>query len=421
MTKNTFPENEFLEICQNLERYHEIFSTLWRISKPRFDDSIPTAAVAFNPQGACIDFIINEEFWKSLDDYTKEFIICHEMCHVALSHGIRSSFYPKFSPEILNIALDLAVNHLLTSSFGFDRFFIKDWEKLCWVDTVLEIKPLDLDPNKSFEYYISKIEKICRENPSIKFKVVAQNHDYLSQFDQEATSKINRTANETTKKLKEDELDELDKIVSTHGRSDCEATNFKNYTGQNLKVKLIKKWESVMNKYVAKTEKEKELTQWARINRRVSMIGGNLCLPSDMEIHDKDFGKYKIWLFLDYSGSCRSLSNFFFSASKTFDRKKFEIKKFAHTTRVSEFDKNGKCDIWGGGTSFSCIETFIQNKISNKEISKYPDAILHFTDGHGNCPQTKYPERWYVFLSRGGSPHCFDTKTNIYKLEDFVK
>jgi predicted metal-dependent peptidase len=413
-----FPLDEYYRFTRSLQKFHEIFASLWKITRPSFTDEIPTACVVFNEKGACIDFLINPDFWQKLgDDYNKEFVICHEMCHVALCHGVRQQPYlNRFSPDTLNVALDLAVNHLLTALYGFQRFAIKNWQDLCWADTVL--KDLDLEPNKSFEFYIQQIEPHCKQ---INVSVV--DHKYLSQFNGDANNKIRTNSNEVNKTLDKDKLKHvkslLEDLVSDGGRSDDEADSFYRFTGDNIKYRTIKKWESVLKRAVAIGDKERERLQWIRTNRRIAYFDSDLLLPSDMETVEKEPYKYKVWLFLDYSGSCNSLKQPFFRASNTFDPKKFEVRKFAHCTQVQEF-QGKSVSIPGYSTSFSCIERFIQKQIAKGDIDKYPDFIFSLTDGHGDNPEAEYPERWHVFLSTRSTSRHYKDKYNIYKLQDFI-
>ena len=418
MKTKTFPIDEYYEICYNLERFHEVFSTLWKLTKPSFTEKIDTAAVLFDPGGGCINFLINEKYWRSLDEYSQEFVICHEMLHVILTHGIRTIPYrDKYQHATLNAALDLAVNHLLTTSFGFCRFYIKGWDKLCWADTIF--KEIDFEPNKSFEYYINKIE----ENLQIhRIKVNVPDHSYLSSFDKDAINTILDSINEIDGKLDEKQRkDQKVFIDGGHYAGKDDGSIFNNFVGTKLKkLRIIKKWESVLTKYMVKSEKDREMNQWIRVNKRISCISSNIFLPSDSEVTDIDFYKYNIWLFLDYSGSCGHLRNHFFDASKTFDPQKFIIRKFAHTTEVDEF-QGDETRFRGGGTSFSCIENFIQKELQEKKIKKYPDAIFHFTDGCGDYLTSQKPENWYVFLTDRGWRNCYPEKTNFFALKDFIK
>lgn len=412
---NEFPREEYVRLCYELEKFHEMFSTLFRISRPSFCDKIPTACVAFNRAGECIDFLINKDFWDSISDYTKEFVICHELCHVALRHGVRQQPYlNRFTPEVLNVALDLAVNHLLTTYYHFERLHIDNWQDLCWADTVF--KELNLEPNKSFEYYMMKIKEVCKT-----INVTVVDHSYLSQFDGEANSKIRNSANEQNKVLDKEKLDHVKSLLEdSSGRSDSESDMFAQFTGDKIKYRQIKKWESVLRRAVSIGDKERERLQWVRTNRRIAYFNSDLLLPSDMETIDREPYKYKIWLFLDYSGSCSSLKQPFFRASNTFNPQKFEVRKFAHCVRVQEFRRD-KVSIPGHSTSFSCIENYIQDEISQGKIKKYPDFVFSMTDGYGNDPRAQYPERWFVFLSKRSGRHCYQNgKYNLFSLKEFI-
>lgn len=426
MKQSEFPKEEYYELLHSMEKFHEIFSCMWCVATPRFTDEVPTAAVRFDPQGACIDFMINEDYWNSLDDYSREFTVCHEMLHVILAHGSRMMpFRDKYDMETLNIALDLAVNHLLTSQFGFNRFFINNWKDLCWSDTVY--KDLDLDPNKSFEYYINKVD--ANKNNNKNEKLIIVDHSGLSSFTDKANRVLKDAAaainggNDPDQAKARDEAakQQLENCQNGGGAGLDEGTMFSVFSGDKVEVRKIKKWESVLDKYIFKSEKERETIQWLRLNRRLAfMDNSKLLLPSEAEVIDKDFYKYNIWLFLDYSGSCSHLKDIFFTASNTFDPRKFTVKKFAHTTKVAEFEGND-VKIWGGGTDFRCIENYIQEQINAKSIARYPDAIFHFTDGEGWNFTTEKPERWYVFLTNNGMKTYYPNGTNFFKLIDFVE
>lgn len=419
--KKQFNPDDYYELLQSLEIYHEVFSALWKISRPKFTKEVDTAAVGFDPSGGCIEFLINPDYFSNVSDYTKEFIICHEMLHVILAHGIRTmAFRDKYTPDTLNIALDLAVNHLLTKSFGFNRYMIDDWKELCWADTVFQ--ELDFEPNKSFEYYITKIQENLTK---CKVKIKVKSHDHLSQFNNQAQDVIGKAINNILGQLDEKEQKKQkekinDLLKNSNGVSHADSDMFSLFIGNNLEVKKIRRWESVLNKYIRKSEKEREIMQWIRLNRRTAFFkSSKMFLPSEAEVIDRDFYKYNIWLFLDYSGSCAGLKDLFFAASKTFDPRIFKVKKFAHTTQVAEF-KGDQTRVYGGGTTFSCIENYIQDQIRNEKIKNYPDAIFHFTDGCGDYFTSQHPERWYVFLTHN-SKYCFPDKTNFFKLEDFVE
>jgi hypothetical protein len=173
--------SEFNEITVELEKFHGIFTQLWEMGYPRMTWDLPTAAVAFDKEGRNVDFLWNPLFWQKIDKYTKSFVICHEVLHVMLSHGLRTRDCPL--PELANKALDVVVNHMLVSKFGFDRQSIdigtypegheKAGEKIemCWIDTVFPGMDKLIERDKPFEYYYRMLEQNSRILPSGKIQV----------------------------------------------------------------------------------------------------------------------------------------------------------------------------------------------------------------------------------------------------------
>ena len=110
--------DEWMEISFELEKHHAVFYQFWQMGKPVFTDTVKTACVIFDKDGDCVSFQFNPDFWKKLDKQSKLFILCHEMMHVVLDHGIRSK---DGNDNLCNTAMDIAVNQLLIDRFGFER------------------------------------------------------------------------------------------------------------------------------------------------------------------------------------------------------------------------------------------------------------------------------------------------------------
>lgn len=172
---------DFHSIALELEKFHGLFSQLWDMNIPRLSWDVPTAAVSFDREGRNTEFIFNPLFWRNTDRYTKCFVICHEVLHVMLSHGLRIRDCPL--REVANKALDVVVNHMLISKFGFDRKSIsigkypEGHEKageeieLCWIDTVFPGMENIIEREKPFEYYYRMLEQSIKILPSGKMKV----------------------------------------------------------------------------------------------------------------------------------------------------------------------------------------------------------------------------------------------------------
>lgn len=160
---------EFNSIALELEKFHGLFCQLWEMGVPLLVWELPTAAVAFDSEGRNTQFLFNPLFWKETDRYTKCFVICHEVLHVMLSHGLRTRDCPL--PEVANKALDVVVNHMLVSKFGFDRNSVSVGKypegherageniDLCWIDTVFPGMENIVERDKPFEYYYRLLEE----------------------------------------------------------------------------------------------------------------------------------------------------------------------------------------------------------------------------------------------------------------------
>jgi len=414
---------QFLEIAQDLEIYHGIFSKMWQIGKPIEDLEIKRAAIRFDKNGNFFSFCFNPDFYKTLDLYNIKFIVCHELLHVLLNHGIRSI---GLDPTIANIAMDVVINESLVRNFGFDRSLIKDHEMYCWYDTVF--KPEDnVFFDKSFEYYYDllcdKSEK--RENQNSRVNQTVDTHDG---FGSEHQDQINQTIDGICDELSNEELNKLktdiEKLLDVN---DVQAY----YAGKTAgglkkmmdinKIPPKRKWETVIRKWALKHLKnsEKAYEQWARLNRRFATLNGDLMIPTEMEIdHVNDVkNRIKIIFFLDTSGSCTALADRFWKAAKTLPKDRFEMNLCCFDTEVYETTLESG-ELYGfGGTSFYILENYVQQyKIKNN--NKYPDAVFVITDGMGDSINPEIANRWHWFLSHNYT-QCIPNECNIYMLSDY--
>jgi len=438
---------EFNEISRDLDKFHSVFYQIWEMGYPRLTFDIPTAAVCFDKKGRRVEFLFNPLFWKKCDTYTKEFIICHECLHVILNHGIRIKDLKgvKFWGEVANYALDIVINHMLIDKFNFDRYSINDQEKYCWIDTVFGKDHGRVEKNRAFEYYFGLLKEKIVENvksSSGKMKIrnkdgseseiagqVIDAHDFLEGLDNEEMKKdieehINENLNDIDKKNFIDKLNDTGEGSKTiKEQKDKKAGTIAGGITFNMniyeKVKKKPKWESVIKKWSMKFLKEDQgVEQWAKINRRIANLETSLMLPSEVDDQKDVQDRIEVWFFQDVSGSCVSLKDRFFRAARSLPEEKFLIKMFCFDTSVHEVDiKKGEL-IGGGGTSFSIIEDYIQKRIKQNPLGKYPEAIFVITDGYGNKVIPQFPKKWYWFLSvnyKGFIPN----ECNINMLKDF--
>ena len=433
---------EWREISRELEGHHAIFYKLWEIGKPVFSDAIPTAAIQFDKGGDFVMFHFNPEYWEKCTPYERLFTICHEALHVILNHGVRIK--DTEDNRACNVALDIVVNHLLTRSFGFDRTQIHNWENLCWIDTVFKQpdgsvrkdKGRDIPEDDCFEYYINLFERVpC---PRLRMKSGKPGDgDELGTVDDHSLmndSDFDEIIDHLDESLSPEEKESLKGMVDKH----FEKEEQKAGTGTGgqwhfvniQKVVKKKKWETVIKRWARKylIAHDHDHEQWARLNRRFSMLPRNMFLPSEMEIEEshEDKSRIKVYFYLDTSGSCWGLKDRFFEAAASLPENRFDLRLFCFDTQVQETTLASKKVYGGGGTSFRILEQHIQKEMQQGEnAGKYPEAVFVITDGYADKVIPQFPERWYFFLSGTAASiksvigNYVPQESNHYNLSDF--
>lgn len=450
---------EWFAISASLEEHHAVFYKVWQMGKPHFTDEIDTAAVQFDETGDFVWFHFNPKFWASLDHYNKLFVICHEALHVILNHGIRISDVGRLNRGACNAALDVVVNHSLLRNFGFERDRIINQEKLCWVDTIFKgRKPLPPD-DEMYEFYYSLFEKVYGmgmpgdgdgdgEGDNSMGSMpggIVDDHSMMGSGKDGKSDDWGKVIDKLQEGLSDEEKDSLKKMVQKHfQKPDKNSKNQPAGTGTGgqwvfanvAKIKKKKKWETVIKKWSAKylKESDKEIEQWARLNRRMAMLPRDMFLPSDMEIEEEADEKTRIdvWFFLDTSGSCWGLKDRFFAAAMSLPTERFNIRLFCFDTTVEETTLESKKIYGGGGTSFSILEQAIQKELKEgggikttkdgkqvQKIRKYPEAVFVITDGYGDRIAPEKPDKWYWFITSGGSRSYIHKDCNFFNLDDF--
>jgi hypothetical protein len=418
---------EWFEISRELEIHHAVFYKIWQMGKPVFNEDIPTAAVQFDENGEFIWFHFNPHFWKRMDLFNKLFVICHEALHIVLNHGMRTRDVG-VNRKATNVALDVVVNHSLVRNFGFDRNRIEGWQDYCWVDTVFKDKKPAPPEDEMYEYYYNLFDKVYwfggpgdgeDGEPGL-----VDDHDMMG----EGSGDWGKVIDGLNEGLSDEEKETLKQIVNKHFQKSAKNQKAGSGTGGQwvfaniAKVKKKKKWETVIKKWSWKylRDKEKDVEQWARIQRRMVMLPKDMFLPSDMEVddEDKEKTKIKIYFFLDTSSSCWGLKNLFFTAASSLPEKRFDVRLFCFDTQVQETTLASKKIYGGGGTSFHILEDWIQKEI-NQGIAGYPEAVFVITDGYGDNIKPQKPDRWYWFITEGGTKSYIDQDCNFFNLGDF--
>lgn len=416
MILQSFKNEEFFAIARKLEKHHAIFAQLWNVSFPEFTKEIPTAGVYFDKEGNTIAFKINPDFWDTLTDIEKEFVISHECLHVILYHGFRINNLKPEQLQNANIALDLVVNHLLVENYLFDREAVDPHKKYIWKDVVFK-DDVQLEENSN---YFERFYNLVKDQNNLKGSGYnsLDDHSELVSFNNAAFDsfiKENISAHDLSS-FKEkifphvkDLKDQMKEVGVDPG------STWRTYSAPYVPKP---KWETVIKQWVRKHSFDIEETQWAKKNRRFSNISiPDMFLPFDDEVELEERKKIDVWFFQDTSGSCVHLAERFFKAANTLPKERFNVRMFCFDTKVYETSlASGK--LYGfGGTSFSCIEEYIQNQIRKSEVA-YPKAVFVITDGYGDSVDLQYPQNWYWFLSTDFKDLIPDA-CNIFNLSDF--
>lgn len=408
---------EKIEIAKKLQNHHYFFRAFWDIGDAIVEDfpDLSTAAISFDEKGNCINLLINSKYWETLNEHSKMFLLCHEMLHIILQHGVRFSEYLK-TPDMttMNYAADVVINEMLCNGFGFIRDDLDDRIKNtgCWFDTVFKNKIVPHD--ESTEYYFNLLKKNSETNSLF----CIDEHRVLSNSD---IQKINEQLEkcDVFDSLDEQFFSKLPENLRENTRSSIGTGRWQSV---DAKTKRKNKWETVIKKWESFYKKDdiNSVERWERVNPLYSqIITTDVHLPANCKVLDeyKEKNKIDVFFFLDTSGSCINLKNRFFTAAKSLDKNKFNIRLFCFDTQVKETTLDSNKVYGGGGTSFSIIENRIQQEIKTSS-KKYPHAVFIITDGYGNNVFPQKPEKWYWFLTTNYTS-CIPQKSKIYKLSDY--
>lgn len=415
-------KEKFVIVARKLECHHAIFAKIWQMGRPVIieDDKIlPTAAVAFNKDGDFIQFLFNKNFLESLSPDEVCAIVSHECLHVILNHGKRGK---NMIPEIANIAMDVTINEMLVSKFGF-RKDLPVWEGKCFIDTVFGARKIDVDVEREFEYYYSKL---MDNTKVVQISFGKGKGDGLMDGHEALPEDIDEAIKNAVSRMSDDEIDSLANKIgepkdgSEKGGKESEAKDRKagdgssfSWVRKTLRPKKSNLWEKIIRNWSILKLREQNKQQWRRTNRRYSNLfkGSKFLLPSYESDPNKKSEKIDIVFFMDVSGSCHGDSEKFFRAAKTIPTDKFNIDAYAFDTGITKVDISKDKLPYGGGTSFHQLEEHLL------KMKVYPSAVFVLTDGYGNNVNIRYPERWNVFLTVNYK-NCFPKDVNFF---DFNK
>lgn len=417
-TEKIFTADELTDIARRLETYDAIFSQLWQVGRPEFTTKVKTAAISFDEVGQVVCLHINPQFWAKQTPRQQDFVIAHEMLHVILEHGRRAKDADASNQQVNNTAMDVVVNELLVSGFGFNRKEIDPKDEYCWRDKVFKGRT-DILAGQNFEYYLTKFPIQSGRGTGTKpgagggGKLV----DDHSQLPTDAD--ISQMAERVAGKLSQEEREDLEEKLGNEGKAVSPGDQAGGFikTMANVRVPKKRKWESLIKKCLKRMEVDGLQESWLRTGRRMATVASSkTILPAEIDAEGTSKNRALVYMFLDTSGSCTSLASRFWRLAMSIPRDKFDVRLRCFDTKVYEVDLK-KRKLYGfGGTYFHPLEAHIQKEIANG--GRYPDGVFVLTDGDGNNVNPEKPERWHVLLTTGHR-NCFPSSVECLDIRKF--
>jgi hypothetical protein len=448
-TDNRARRRDYYKISRALEGHHVLFDKFWQLGKAIFSKQIPTAGVIFSRQsGDPMHLMFNPDFYDSLDFEAKVITVAHEGMHVALNHGVR--LHDARSKTAANIAADLVINHLLVNRFGFLREDFPCTNEdgtsgICWVDTVFG-EDSGISDSETYEFYytllMNKTEETLQKIADMYGfpddhgsmmengdggsgeddgqggkSVIEELNDSMTTFEKETLKEI------IERHYQEERKDKAEKEGGDPGGKEAGSNAGNIWTFADTVGPTVKRqWEQVIKlwskKFLQKVFKPKE--QWARTCRRMFFMGGNLMIPTEMEIEttEEEEDRIVVWFFQDTSGSYAHLKDRLFAAAESLPKRKFDVRMHCFDTQVYETSLETKELKGFGGTSFSCIEEYIQQAMQSED-ENYPEAVFVLTDGYGDSVSPQDSNKWFWFLTEDGSESYIPEESHKFLLKDF--
>lgn len=311
-----------------------------------YSTRIPTAGVSITEQ---VNLIVNPNFWATLTLLEQVAVLRHECFHLIFNHIGRGKVLGKFDKK-MNIAADLAINQMI-DNLPAGALTIEMFRK----------DILDIEPNKTMEYYYSKIK-------DLEGYETLDDHSEWDKVDSEyARQKIKELVDDAVSSIG------IGKVPGNMVLAIKELRNSK------------KNWKNELQRFVSK-QNETLLEQSRKVrNRRYGILYPGY----------KKVSKLTIAVAVDTSGSIsdEALLQFFGEIAKI-HKSNVDIKIIECDSNVRpayDYDPKKKIEVHGrGGTAFQPVF----DEANTLEI----DGLIYFTDGDAFDTPTKpkYPVLWAI-------------------------
>ena len=313
------------------------------------------------------------QFLDKLSDGELDFIMMHEVMHVALKHCLRGKNY---EPERFNIACDIVVNSniLLSNHMDEKSITLKEY------GVSMHTAP---DGKEGYEYTAEQVYAMLPSTPVALKKLIKSDGDMWDDHE----------------KWEEDSMDDYEKLEWDQWvRTACEVISIressKTFGGPPMMAQRLMKhinksqidWRTILNEFV-----QQEINDYSFSPPDRRFDDSPFFLP---DFNEKDEKVQNIWFLIDTSGSISDDAiNAAYaeirSAIEQFNGKLEGLLSFTESfvtdpipfSNVEEL--TAIKPIGGGGNDFSAIFKYMKNNMSDN----LPSQIIIITDGYDSFPK----------------------------------
>lgn len=373
------------------------FAELSRHIRKTPTDSMPTAAVAFDPKYDDITLYWNPEFFRDMTDQEIRGVLTHEFYHLVFRHLTERRKTPA---KMWNVATDLAINSIISGHTNMalpagclmPGKFPEAPEGREWTKEEKDAMPIaqliaEFPKDQASEWYFEKLKDKVEEEQK---KGNGQGMGDLDSFDD------HNSWDEVPEEMKDLVAGKVANAVEKATKhADGQANGWGNIPAElrdaiRRSVTNIVDWRSVLRQFIGNIARGERATTIKRINKRYPYIHPGV----------KRGYVAKLLIAIDQSGSVddAQLALFFSELSSLTKKVSVTILPFdcAADLRDSfEWKKGNKIEakrVRGGGTDFNA-PTKIVNDPKNR--GKW-DGMLILTDGECSKPVPSRVKRGWV-------------------------
>jgi hypothetical protein len=457
-------QRQYKDAVEWLDENYPFFTTyVLGLGKPKWDASIPTAAVGLldpeDKSSESFEFLFNPEFFASMDDKETAFVMAHETLHIFLNHlKLARNFvnYDKYfgltkksekekltkdeqiwmfeeqkNMKRFNIAADCVINDYLNNQGVTPLDFAMRGSQIVGYDCAYRT--------------VSEVYDDLRDIEPDSVYVELDNHNWMvmpgsGEMTEEEMEKARGQAQDILDQIYEDAkaqglpADMDSKREDLGAASGLKDGGWMAGKGVGEEMKFVEQygvtfaWAKLLREVDPDFFPEKGISppfvpSYHKPRRKLAAFYPDVILPVSREEtrrKDKSQKVPAMVMALDTSGSIPDqMKKTFVTLAKSIPQDR--IKLFACTFQTSYVPLDlDNPQYYGGGTDFSAVEQFIRDKVE-PELGHYPKAVVVITDGQAQFstarPGSENEDRWVWILSRGWNPPAIGRKE---RLEDYT-